>query len=87
MVDVEGAIVGHMNADHADALVVYCRHYAGLAAESATMTGVDRLGFRVRARCSDGLHGVRINFPREVRSSDEARTVLVGMLREARAAG
>jgi heme iron utilization protein len=84
LVDVEDAIVGHMNADHADALVLYCRHFAGLAADSATMTSVDRMGFRVRARCGEALHGARINFPREVRTSEDARKVLVGMLREAR---
>ncbi len=84
LVDVEHAIVSHMNADHADALVTYCHHYAGVPADSATMTSVDRLGFRVRARCGEAMHGVRINFPSEVRSSEEARKVLVGMLREAR---
>ena len=84
LVDVEDAIVGHMNADHADALALYCRHFAGLAADSATMTSVDRMGFRVRARCGEALHGARINFPREVRTSEDARKVLVGMLREAR---
>jgi heme iron utilization protein len=86
LVDVEHAIVSHMNADHADALVVYCRHYAGIAAESATMTAVDRMGFRMRAQVAEGLKGVRVNFPVEVRSSEQARKVLVGMLRDARAA-
>ena len=84
LVDVEDKIVGHMNADHADALVVYCRHYAGVPADSATMTGVDRMGFRMRAQCGEGMKGVRVNFPTEVRSSEEARKVLVAMLREAR---
>ena len=78
---------GAMNADHADALVTYCRHYAGVDAESATMTSVDRMGFRVRARSGDRLQGIRINFPTEVRSSEQARNVLVGMLRDARSAG
>jgi putative heme iron utilization protein len=87
LVDVEAAIVGHMNADHADALVTYCQHYAGVAADSATMTSVDRMGFRVRARSGDRLQGIRINFPTEVRSSEQARKVLVAMLRDARSAG
>ncbi|MCC6847811.1 MAG: HugZ family protein [Deltaproteobacteria bacterium] len=84
LVDVEAAIVDHMNDDHADALVVYCRHYAGVEAESAAMTSVDRLGFRIRARTGDRLQGLRINFPTEVRSSEQARRVLVAMLREVR---
>jgi putative heme iron utilization protein len=84
LVDVEAAIVEHMNADHADALVTYCRHYAGVAADAATLTGVDRMGFRVRARVGDRFRGVRINFPSEVRTSEQARRTFVGMLRAAR---
>ncbi|MCC6764404.1 MAG: DUF2470 domain-containing protein [Deltaproteobacteria bacterium] len=87
LVDVETAIVEHMNTDHTDALVALCRHFAGVEAECATMTSVDRLGFRVRSRSGDRLRGLRINFPTEVRSGEQARTVLVAMLREARAAG
>jgi putative heme iron utilization protein len=44
------------------------------------------MGFRVRARIGERLQGVRINFPTEVRSSEQARKVLVGMLHEARGA-
>jgi putative heme iron utilization protein len=74
-----------MNADHGDALVLYCRVFADVAAEQATMTGIDRMGFRVRARTGERLQGLRINFPREVRTPMEARTVLVEMVRTARA--
>lgn len=86
LVDVESMIVSHMNADHADALVTYCHHYANVAAERATMTSCDRMGFRVRAKVGDRLQGLRINFPTEVRSSEQARKTLVAMLRDARAA-
>ena len=63
-------------------------HFAAArpSATSATMTAVDRMGFRMRAQLAEGLKGVRVNFPVEVRSSEQARTVLVSMLREARAA-
>jgi len=50
------------------------------------MTSVDRMGFRLRIRIGERLRGVRINFPTEVRSSEQARTVLVGMLQTARTA-
>jgi hypothetical protein len=84
LADHAAGILDHMNADHADALVLYSRAFAGLDAEQATMTGIDRMGFRVRARAGDRLQGLRINFPREVRTPLEARTVLVEMVREAR---
>src|SRR5205814_1047123 len=56
----------------------------GVEPEAATMTAIDRLGFRVRARSGDAVQGLRINFPREVRSADAARAVLVEMVRAAR---
>jgi putative heme iron utilization protein len=77
-------IIEHMNEDHADALVLYCRVFAGVPADEATMTAVDRLGFRVRARVGDDLRGLRINFPREAHTTEAARAVLVDMVREAR---
>jgi hypothetical protein len=85
LADVAAGIVEHMNADHAAALVAYARAFAGEAADEATMTAVDRLGFRLRLRSGDRLHGVRIAFPREIRTAADARTVLIEMVREARA--
>jgi putative heme iron utilization protein len=86
LADHAAGIVDHMNADHADALALYCLAFAQVRADAATMTGVDRMGFRVRAQVGDRLQGLRINFPREVRSPMEARKVLVEMVRVARQA-
>jgi hypothetical protein len=47
------------------------------------MTAVDRLGFRLRLNTADGMKGTRINFLREAQSADEARKVLVEMVRAA----
>ncbi len=48
------------------------------------MTAVDRLGFHLRLKTGDRMHGVRIAFTREVRSAEETRTVLVEMVKQAR---
>jgi putative heme iron utilization protein len=85
LADVADGIVEHMNRDHADALVAYARFYAGAEADEATMIAVDRLGFKLRLRQGDRLHSVRIAFPREVRTADESRDVLIEMNRRARA--
>ena len=85
LAEAAAGIIEHMNADHADALVAYARAFAGEPADEATMTAVDRLGFRLRVRAGDRLHGVRIAFPREVRTAEDARVVLIEMVREARA--
>ncbi len=78
---IAAGILAHMNADHADALLRIARHYAGEAADEASMTAVDRLGFHVRLKTAEGFHGVRIGFPREVTNAEEARRVLVEMTR------
>ncbi|HVR41242.1 MAG TPA: DUF2470 domain-containing protein [Thermoanaerobaculia bacterium] len=84
LMDSAAQILEHMNADHADALRECTRHFGKLDAEEATMVAVDRLGFVVRARTAAGMKGVRIAFPEEVRSRDDARRVLVAMTRAAR---
>jgi len=48
------------------------------------MTSVDRLGFHVRLKTSDGIRGARIAFLREVNNPVEARKVLVEMVQQAR---
>jgi hypothetical protein len=47
------------------------------------MTAVDRLGFHLRLKTNDGMKGTRINFLHAVQNSDEARKVLVEMVRAA----
>jgi heme oxygenase (biliverdin-IX-beta and delta-forming) len=84
LAEVASSIIDHMNQDHADSLPVYARAFAGEPADAASMTSVDRLGFTLRLRTSERLHGVRIAFPREVRTAGDARVVLVEMLRKAR---
>ncbi|HYK37793.1 DUF2470 domain-containing protein [Alloacidobacterium sp.] len=48
------------------------------------MTSVDRLGFTLRLKTNEGMKGIRINFPGEVATPMETRTVLVEMVRQAR---
>ncbi|MBM4440061.1 MAG: DUF2470 domain-containing protein [Candidatus Rokubacteria bacterium] len=86
LADAAGGIIGHMNTDHADALVTYARAYAGVEASEAVMTGVDRLGFKLRVTGAGRRHAVRIAFPREVTTAAESRTVLIEMLQRARRA-
>jgi putative heme iron utilization protein len=87
LADAAGSILAHMNQDHPDALATYARVLGGEDAEEAVMVAVDRLGFKLRLRSGDRLHACRIPFPREVRTTDEARAVLIEMLRDCRARG
>jgi heme oxygenase (biliverdin-IX-beta and delta-forming) len=78
-------IIAHMNADHAGAMILLARTQAGIEATEASMTAVDRLGFHLRLKTPQGMKGVRINFPGEVRTSQAAREALVEMVRRAKA--
>jgi hypothetical protein len=77
-------IIQHMNSDHADALIVLAKHHAGMEALEAQMTAVDRLGFHLRVKTEDGMHGTRIAFAREVTTPAETREAFVEMVRQAR---
>lgn len=81
---VSSGIIEHMNRDHSDALRDITRRFGGLEAEEAQMVSCDRLGFVVRVKTAEGMKGRRIAFPEEVRSSEDARRVLVSMTRQSR---
>lgn len=79
-------IMAHMNADHADAMVLYCRAFSKATdVASATMTGVDRYGFDMSARTVEGPRPVRVAFAEPVRTPEEVRAALVAMVKDARA--
>ncbi len=84
LADSAAGIIQHMNADHADALILLARAFAGIESTEAAMTSVDRLGIHVRLKTSNGMRGARIAFLREANSPAEARNVLVEMTAQAR---
>lgn len=84
LADAAAEIVQHMNTDHKDALILLAREFAGIDAEEAAMTSVDRLGFHVRLKTRDGVRGVRIAFLREATDPAETKRVLVEMVHQAR---
>jgi heme iron utilization protein len=80
-------ILAHMNADHVDAMILLAGLHAEIEATEATMTSVDRLGFSLKLKTSDGTKGARINFLHEVATPQDTRAVLVEMVRQAKARG
>jgi putative heme iron utilization protein len=78
-------IIAHMNADHADALVLYCKAFSrATALTSASMTGIDRYGFEMSAQTREGPRPVRLAFAQPVTTPEEARAALIAMLQDAR---
>ena len=74
-----------MNADHADAMVLYCRAFSkATEVASASMTGVDGSGFDMSAMTLEGPRPVRLAFDRPVGTPEEVRATLISMLKDAR---
>ena len=86
LAEAAAGIISHMNDDHAEALPLYARAFSRATdVTEASMTGVDRYGFEMSVVTSEGPRPVRIAFPEPVTTSEQVRTVLVAMLRTARA--
>lgn len=84
LADAAPGILDHMNEDHVDAMLLLARGIGGVEGRDARMTAVDRLGFHLRIETNDGMQGLRIAFPREARSPEETREILVDMVRRER---
>ncbi len=79
--DAEAEVIEHMNAQHVQNLLDYCRHRTGRKAASAQMIGIDCDGLDVRA----DAELMRIDFPGAARDADEARVELIKLAQAARA--
>ena len=86
LVGEAAGIVEHMNADHGEAQVLFCRHLAGRPdTTEATMSAVDRYGFELVAVSPAGRAAVRLGFPQECTTGVEVRRAMVAMVADARA--
>ena len=77
-------IIAHMNGDHADAMVLYCKAFSrATEVTSARMTGVDRYGFDMSAMTPQGPRAVRLAFAKPVSTPEEVRAALISMVKDA----
>jgi heme iron utilization protein len=87
LADAAPRIVEHMNADHADAQVLFCRHLLGRPENTeATMSAVDRYGFEMIAVSPGGRASVRLGFAEECTTGEQVRHAMVELVGVARAA-
>jgi len=76
-----------MNADHAEAQVLFCRHLlARPETTAATMSAVDRYGFEMIAVSPAGRAAVRLGFPDECTTGEQVRRAMVALVADARSA-
>ena len=78
-------ILAHMNADHPDTIVAYCKSLTRATdTTAAVMSGVDRYGFDMSATTGSGPRPIRLAFSREVGTPDQVREEMVALARRAR---
>ncbi len=78
-------IIEHMNDDHSDAMVLYCKTMSKATdTTEAVMTGIDRYGFEMSATTELGQRPIRLAFENEVMDSEGARKELVKLVKKAR---
>ena len=80
--EVERSAVLHMNADHRDALIRYCRA-AGLEETEPRLLGIDPEGFDVQTRA----RRLRIRFDSPVRDAESMRAAFVRLSQGLKASG
>ncbi|HEY6332840.1 MAG TPA: DUF2470 domain-containing protein [Blastocatellia bacterium] len=79
-------ICDHMNKDHGDALLLFAAKLGSIDAESVQMIDADSYGFDVIA-IQDGNHRhLRIAFPEKATTPEEARRVMVNLVRQVKSA-
>lgn len=78
-------ILEHMNADHADSLVLMAQVLGGRAdATEAVMTAVDRYGFDVVVSGPNGRAALRLGFDAAVATPEAVRPAMIRLVERAR---
>lgn len=80
----ETAIIEHMNADHAENLISYCKHFHNVDATQVQMLGLDCDGFDVEATVNNKTIRLRFDFEEQIHDAQSARAALVAMAKAAR---
>lgn len=78
-------IIEHMNEDHADAVLLYVRVFAGRDdADAAWLAGFDASGMNIRYLIDGAEFECRIDFEFPVETTGAVRRMLVEMAAQAR---
>jgi putative heme iron utilization protein len=75
----EAEIVGHMNAEHFDALALFAARLLGRQGDGWRMTGIDPEGLDLRRPMAEGGATARLDFAEPVLTPDAARRMLIAL--------
>ena len=80
LAQAEDRIIEHMNQDHQDSLIQFCKYYFKVKCKNPHMIAVDPEGFTVRAESGD----LYFSFNKECKSADQVRAEMMRMAGEAK---
>jgi putative heme iron utilization protein len=78
--NAENRIINHMNNDHLDSIIKYCKFYKQIETTDVKMLGIDTEGFDV---LYDKFNLLRFTFENPISDAGQARDILVKMAKEA----
>lgn len=84
---LETSMIEHMNADHSDSLIAYCKHFHALDAINAKIIGIDSEGFDVSAELVATANQpltLRFKFEQPIDDAQSARAAFVSMSKAAK---
>jgi heme iron utilization protein len=82
---LEASIIEHMNADHADSMKLYCKHFYDIEPSQVEMLGIDSDGFDINATDNNNTSQIlRFEFEAPVYDAVSARAALVALSKIAR---
>jgi len=92
LAEIESAMIAHMNQDHADSLIAYCKHFHGIVANNAKILGIDSAGFDVRVETASNTESnletsskiLRFNFEQPIHDAQSARQAFVSLSKVAK---
>jgi heme iron utilization protein len=80
------AIIEHMNEDHRDTMLLYCRTLSKATdTEDAQLVGVDRYGFEMSALTQEGPRPIRLAFSKPLANAHQVRDEMMALAKRARA--
>lgn len=82
---LENGMIEHMNADHADSVIAYCKYFYDVNADSAQLIGIDSDGFDVLATVNAQTQTLRFNFEQPISDAQTARAAFVALSKVSRA--
>jgi heme iron utilization protein len=81
---IETDMIAHMNEDHNDSMLLYCKHFYQLTPQQVSIIGIDCDGFDIEAVIADDIKTLRFNFESPIFDANSARAAFVSMTKLAR---